>query len=134
MGPLQQIQDQIHLLTNDEDHRQELWLHYLKGNSIETFAKKLDQIKLEFSEDSDLRRKIHDLLSNPPASSFTEILDNFSDFERKTICLLLLGVDVKTISKIKGISEVRIRQVIHAIRYNSVWSKYDNILPNNGSK
>ena len=33
----------------------------------------------------------------------------------------MLGLEVDKISVIKGISEVRIRQSIATIRYNSVW-------------
>lgn len=51
-----------------------------------------------------------------------EIIADFSEFEKSIIVLLVIGLDVQTISAYKHISEIRIRQAISAIRYNSKWT------------
>ena len=38
------IAREINLLTNNEDHRQELWLYFLEGNSPFTFQEYLIKI------------------------------------------------------------------------------------------
>jgi hypothetical protein len=40
----QEVRQLINCLTNDEDARQELWVHYLSGNSVDSFVSRLDEI------------------------------------------------------------------------------------------
>lgn len=124
MRPMEEVSSLINCLTSNEDMRQELWVHYLSGHSVDSFSSHLKKITLEYSEDIELREAIWQLLNNPPSQKLTNILDQFSDFERSVICLLMLGQDASKISVLKGINEVRIRQTISSIRYNSAWSKY----------
>jgi hypothetical protein len=125
--PTTLVSNLINCITTDEDFRQELWVHYLSGNNIETFSSHLEKIKIEYSDDEKLKQAIHQMLQNPPSDNFMLFLDNFSDFERSIICLLILGIDVTDISKLKSISEVRIRQAITSLRYNTIWSKPNGI-------
>jgi hypothetical protein len=122
--PTAEVDNLINCLTNDEDLRQDLWVHYLSGNSTESLSLHLDKIRTEYSDDIKLRNAIWQLIHNPPSDKLTNIIDNFTDFERSLICLLMLGLCVNKISVIKGISEVRIRQSIASIGYNSCWSIY----------
>ena len=124
MKPLEEVSNLINCLTSDEDVRQELWVHYLSGNPEDTFASHLQKLNLEYSEDENLRKNIWILLKNPPSEKLTSILNDFSDFEKSVICLIMLGQNVSQISAHKGINEVRIRQAISSIRYNSAWEKY----------
>jgi len=114
----------INSLSEDEDIKQSLWVHVLSGNPINTLSTYLNKIKLETAIETQLQIKIQVLLKNLESNKFTEILLNFSDFEKSLICLLILGLKTEEISKIKGISEVRIRQSIATIKYNSCWEKY----------
>jgi hypothetical protein len=118
-----QVSCLINSLTNDEDLRQELWVHYLSGHSTNSFDIYLEKIKFEYCDDIELKEAIWALIKNPPSDALLGILDNFTDFERSIICLLMLGLDVDKISAAKGISEVRIRQSIATIRYNNVWKE-----------
>jgi len=122
--PMEEVSSLINCLTSNEDMRQELWVHYLGGNSVDSFASYLQKISFEYSEDTQLREAIWQLINNPPSNKLASVLKEFSDFERSIICLLMLGQDVGNISAIKGINQVRIRQTISSIRYNSVWDKY----------
>lgn len=124
MRPTAEVDSLINCLTSDEDLRQDLWIHYLSGNSVESFSSHLDKVRIEYSDDLKLRNAIWQLIHNPPSEKLTSILDNFTDLERSMICLLMLGLSAKEISVIKGISEVRIRQSIASIRYNQCWSIY----------
>lgn len=122
MGPTDQVSNLINCLTNDEDLRQDLWVCYLSGTPLESFESRLERIKVEYSDDIELRKSIWQLIKNPPSQVLSETLEkNFTDYERSIICCLMLGLEVSKISNIKGISEVRIRQSIATIRYNSCW-------------
>lgn len=111
-------------LTNDEDLRQDLWVHYLSGHSIETFSSFLEKIKIEYSQEDAIRESIHYFLTNPPTDRFFSILNEFSEFERSLICCLMFGLTISQISAYQGISEVRIRQTLSVIRYNNLWREY----------
>lgn len=117
----------INCLTNDDDLQQELWLYYLDGNPVESFATHLEKISVIFEDDTTVRKNLWDLLSNPPNEEFQEFLENFTDFERSIIIVLMLGLTVEKIAIYKGISQVRIRQAIAAIRYNNAWEVHYGI-------
>jgi len=111
----------INCLTNDDDLRQELWVYYLDGNPVESFASHLEKMAVTFEDDAVVRRSLWELLKNPPNAEFQDFLEDFTDFERSLIIVLMLGLTVEKISQYKGISQVRIRQAIAAIRYNKAW-------------
>lgn len=122
MGPTDPVSNLINCLTNDEDLRQDLWVCYLSGTPVESFESRLERLKVEYSDDIELREAIWQLIKNPPSEALSTTLEkNFTDYERSIICCLMLGLEVSKISYIKGISEVRIRQSIATIRYNSCW-------------
>ena len=122
MRPTDPVSNLINCLTNDEDLRQDLWVCYLSGTPVESFESRLERLKLEYSDEIELRRNIWDLLKNPPSEELTNFLaSNFTDYERKIIFYLMLDLDAGQISQLKGISEVRIRQSIATIRYNKCW-------------
>ena len=122
MDPTEKVNSLINCLTNNEDERQELWVSYLSGTPVESFELRLERIKVEYSDDTHLREAIWGLIKNPISEELSNILQaNFSDYERSIICFLMLGLNVSEISDTKGISEVRIRQSMATIRYNSCW-------------
>ena len=122
MRPTDEVSNLINCLTNDEDLRQDLWVCYLSGAPVESFESRLKRIKVEYSDDIELRKSIWLLIQNPPSEALSAVLqENFTDYERSVICCLMLGLEVDKISNIKGISEVRIRQSIATIRYNDCW-------------
>lgn len=125
MKSTDEVSNLISCLTNDEDLQQDLWVHYLSGTPTELFEASLERLKVEYSEDIELRNAVWNLIQNPPSEKLSTFLENnFSDYERGIIFCLMLGLQVSRISHIKGISEVRVRQSIATIRYNSAWSKY----------
>ena len=123
MNPTDQVSQLINCLTNDEDKRQDLWVHYLSGHSPSTFVAHLDKISKEFCADQYLHKLLWDIFNNPPSHKFKELLSNFSEVEQSVVCLLALGLTVDQLSKYKGISEIRIRQVISIIREKDCWEE-----------
>jgi hypothetical protein len=120
--PTDEVNSLINCLTNDEDIRQDLWVCYLSGTPVESFESRLERIKVEYSDDLELRKSLWQLINNPPSETLSVVLqENFTDYERSIICCLMLGLTASKISYIKGISEVRIRQSIATIRYNDCW-------------
>lgn len=122
MKPTETVSSVINCLTNDEDLRQDLWVCYLSGTPVESFTSRLESLKKEYSDHIELQKSIWQLVNQPlPQDISTKIEKNFTEYERSIIICLMLGLEVDKISVIKGISEVRIRQSIATIRYNSVW-------------
>lgn len=115
----------INLLTKNEDHRQDLWVHYLSGNSIESLSSHLQKIVDDYSEHDQLKHNIQIAMNNPLPQPFLDFLSTFSDFERTTMYMLMLGFTIEQISKYKGISEVRIRQTLSNIGYNEGWRNFN---------
>jgi hypothetical protein len=129
VSPTDQVSNLINCLTNDEDQRQDLWVHYLSGHSPSTFASYLKKVNEEFSVETDIQEHVWHVLNNPPSDKFNALLSYFSEIEQSVVCLLALGLTVSQISQYKGISEVRIRQVIEIVRYNEVWTTLYGINP-----
>lgn len=123
MEPTEQVSKLISNLTNDEDQRQELWVYYLDGNSESTLASYLAQINKEFSLESEIQARLWHITQNPPSEKFYELLSRFSEIERSIVALLALGLTVTQVSEYKGISEIRIRQVISVIKENDCWEE-----------
>ena len=117
----------INCLTNNDDLRQELWVYYLDGNPVESFANHLEKMSVALEDDTIVRESLWKLLKNPPNAEFQSFLEHFTDFERSLIIVLMLGLTVERISEHKSISQVRIRQAITAIRYNQAWEVYYGI-------
>jgi hypothetical protein len=121
--PRNPVSDLINCLTEDEDYRQELWVHYLSGNPPSTFADHLQTINNEYNLHAQIQQRVHWILKNPPSDRFYHVLENFSDIEQSVICLLTLGLTVPQVSGYKGIDEVRIRQVVAVIREHGCWEE-----------
>jgi hypothetical protein len=118
-----QVSQLISDLTNDEDQQQELWAYYLSGNAESSLASYFAQINKELYIESEIQTLLRQITKNPPSEKFHELLSRFSQIEQSIVALLALGCTIDQISIYKGISEVRIRQVIQVVRYNGVWSE-----------
>jgi hypothetical protein len=121
--PISPVSNLINCLTNDEDKRQELWLHYLSGNDPSTLASHLEKMEQSYTLDSELQSLLWDIFSNPPSDKFKVLLSHFSEVEQSVVCLLALGLTVHQVSRYKGISEIRIKQVVSIIRENDCWEE-----------
>lgn len=113
----------INCLTDDEDQRQELWLYYLNGNSIESLSDYLCRIKSDGDLSEQLQKKIWSATKNGSSDFLQNVLHNFSNVEQSVIILLALGLSVAQISKYKKLAEVRVNCVIFAIKNNEYWKK-----------
>ena len=123
MSPTDQVSQLINCLTNNEDHRQDLWVHYLSGHSPSTLVDYLDKLNKESHTDSYLQELLWDVFKNPPSDKFQQLLANFSEIEQSVVCLLALGLTVSELSRYKGITEIRIRHVISVIREKDCWEE-----------
>ena len=116
-----QIFQIINNLTNDEDYRQELWVHYFSGKPSAALNNHLTQIKRVNEQYEKLQEAVWTMYRNPPSLELLSFIKCFSEFEQSIMFLLLLGLSVNDVSEYKGISLIRIRQIITAIRNNPVW-------------
>lgn len=114
------INEVINRLSSDEDERQDLWVAHLSGLDVLSPG-----ILLKTSEDSALKKNIWYILQDP-TSKIHEVMDKFSELERSIMFCLMVGLSVSEISVYKGISEVRVRQIIATIRYNKSWQEVHN--------
>jgi len=113
----------INSLTSDEDQRQELWVHYLSGNSANTFVHFLQQIKIKDDAERELQKTIWKIIADESHSSLLNTITHFSEFERELIVLLMIGISANTISGYKGITEIRIKQAIANIKNSGKWKE-----------
>lgn len=109
----------INQLTDNEDHRQDLWVAYLSGASAEKLPLVLDHNQVSDEIYTSSKHLVQSILDNPPPESF---LSNFSNTERVIMCLLMLGCDLGTISRYNGISKVRLHRIVVAIRECKAWN------------
>lgn len=114
----------INRLTKDDDLRQDLWVHYLSGNPVDSFASHLEKISADYSQDLKIRQTIWNILQNPLSEKFELFLNSFSEFDRSILCCLMLGLSIEQMAKYRGMSEVRIRQTISNIGYNTSWRQH----------
>jgi hypothetical protein len=120
----EQVSRLISNLTSDEDLQQDLWVCYLSGAPIHCLNSKLSEIKEKQSLNRELDEAIWKLITNPPNGEVGKLVqETFTDYERNLIFCLIIGLNTSQISRLKGISEVRIEQSLATIRYNSVWKK-----------
>ncbi len=118
-----QLLQTINSLTNDDDLRQELWVYHLSGNPQETLPSHLELISFRAREPERFRESIHNLMLNPPSTLLSEIIATFTPLEQSVICLLVIGYNISDIANHKGITEVRIRQLISVVRANPKWEE-----------
>lgn len=123
MKPAETVNSLINCLTNDEDYRQELWAHYLNGNPLSSLSSYLDKISQEESVSLELKSILWRAFVNPPSDKFYKLLSYLSEIERSVACLLALGLTVSEISRYKGISSIRIKQVIAILKENNCWEE-----------
>lgn len=123
MEPTDQVSLLISNLTKDEDQRQELWAHYLEGNSESDLVSYFIQLNEEYNLESEIQSRLWRVTQNPPSEKFHELLNHFSEIEQSIVVLLALGLTVTQVSKYKCISEIRIRHVISIIKDNNCWEE-----------
>jgi hypothetical protein len=117
------VSNLINSLTDDQDQRQDLWVHYLTNCSSASLESHLEKIKIEEMLDREFRTQLWDAFKNPPSSKFSELLSHLSEVEQSVACLLALGLSVSDVSRYKRIAEIRIRQVISVMRENDCWKE-----------
>lgn len=128
MNPHKTASELINSLSADDDTRQNLWVEYLDGVPLDSLENRLSEIKADNLVDVELQRAIWNLINNPPTEKLAILLErHFSEYERSIICCLMLGLSSSDIAEIKGISRVRIKQTIAAIRYNGCWEEFYGI-------
>jgi hypothetical protein len=123
MEPADKVSSLITHLTSDEDLQQDLWVHYLSGHPADALAAYLEKLKMETAIEREIQARLWYVFRNPPSEKFTKLLASLSELEQSVACLLTLGLTVDKISKYKGISEIRIRQVISVMRDNDCWEQ-----------
>jgi hypothetical protein len=117
----------INCLTKDDDLRQDLWVHYLSGNPVDSLSAHLEDIVNEYSDEQYVKSTVWQLMTDPPSDDFIKLLDSFTEFEKSIICGLMLGFTIEHISQKRSMCEVRLRQTISSIRYNPLWENYHGI-------
>jgi hypothetical protein len=123
VNPTDQVSLLINCLTKDEDQRQDLWVHYLSGNSPSTFVSYLEKLNMQYASSIELQKLLWSIASNPPSDKFKQLLANFSEVEQSIVCLLALGLSISEISGYKAIAEIRIRHVISIVKDNACWEE-----------
>ena len=111
----------INSLTDDNDYRQDLWVHYLSGFPTQSFSSKLEEIHKENIENQRIADSIWYLLNDAGYCEFRELLKEFSELEQSIMCLLAMGFTIPEISRYKTLSIIRVQQVVTTIKNHSKW-------------
>lgn len=118
---LTKVKNLINSLTDDEDLRQELWVHYLSGSSASTFIKQLELLRIYDKTIEDFQRGLEVFVSVPLSDSAEHALQVLSPLEQQVVYLLVLGLSLKDVAEYKGIGLVKVRQMITSIRTSQAW-------------
>ena len=111
----------INSLTQDEDHRQDLWVFYLENNAPYAFDEFLKRIRLGEKRYAKDKKIAQDIFASTP--KFDEFLTNFTEFEKEIVFLIALECSTLDIARYKDISEVRILQAISVIKSKPAWEQ-----------
>jgi hypothetical protein len=106
-------QEVINLLTDNEDHRQDLWVCYLSGVPFQLFPGFLNKKHHLDTKETLISHMWDFMYQNNP--KLLELLQDLPDESRSVILLLLLKNDIPTISRYKGISQVRVQRIINKV-------------------
>ena len=121
---MQKLRAQINSLTADEDVRQELWV-YILSKQQHTLQDCLQLIIITEELQNNHQLVFSELLNMTP--DFEQKLKNFNALEREIILYIILGFSPDKISRYKGISMVRLEQIIESIRFDSVWVEHKKV-------
>lgn len=111
----QLIQD----ITNDEDHRQELYLYYLSTNSEESIDIRLSQIEKRHNIEDKIQIDDKTLMN---IANMDYIVDNFSDIENMVLCMIMLGMSVDDMALYMSVNINKINSIILSIKNNDIWT------------
>lgn len=115
------ISSLINCLTDNEDLRQELWVHYLSGNPVDTFSSYLQKLQAEQKDHIFISRAMWELMKSEQTEDFSVVWSSFSEYEQAILFLVVVGYSISDIAERKSACEVRIRQTLSSVRYNQVW-------------
>ena len=120
---LQATKQLIENLTDDEDFRQELWVHFLSGHGHPSFLAKLENIHLQNIIFLEYQRVIAYSVRFPLSGELEESLRKFAPVESSILILVALGFSIDQIAKYKDICPIRLNQLVFSIRGSNLWEK-----------
>jgi len=118
---LMKVKDLINSLTDDEDLRQELWVHFLSGSAASTFLKQLEILRIYSRTVDDFQHGLEVFANTPISESAEHAIQVLSPIERQVVYLLVLGLTLTDVAQYKGISLVKVNQMIASIRSSQAW-------------
>ena len=113
----------IENLTEDEDIRQELWVHFLSGHGHPSFIAKLEILYLQRAVVLEYQRLIAYSLHFPLPADLEAELKQFAPVEYSVLIMVALGFSIDQIAKYKDICPIRLRQLVLSIRGSNIWDK-----------
>ncbi len=115
------VQSQIESLTNNEDHRQDLWVAHLDGQHH--LPSVFQDIQEQHKKTEDFQHRLYHYATSERTACMIQLLDNFNNTERSILYMIILGYSVNDIGDHHGTSRVRIQQALDVIQKHSVWNK-----------
>ena len=118
---LTSIKQLINSLTEDDDLRQELWVHFLSGHPSPSFIYQLEILMIYRRVVEDFQYKMATFLKHPLTPKMEKALLILAPTERRIIYLLMCGLSPEEIARYKSISVVKVYQAITSIRSSPAW-------------
>lgn len=116
---LHQTQALIDSLTTDEDVKQELWILFLSGHPPSSLKSNLDTILWENYITERVSTTAFEIMHS--YGTLSGLLDFLSPLERTIVILVASGITLDIISRYKGISHIRLRQILFSIQRAPSW-------------
>lgn len=111
----------INSLTEDEDLRQELWVHYLSDRAYSSLENRLEFLQIYQKVNCDNQYLLETFTTHPLSEVCDAAIAVLEPVERHVVYLLVLGLSPDEIAKYKGIGEIRVNQVITSIQASPTW-------------
>lgn len=115
------IRQLINSLTEDEDLRQELWIHFLSGHASSSFIYKLEILKIYQRVADDFQYNLATFFTHPLSSTVEDVIAVLAPAERRIVYLLVCGCSPQDIAKYNNICSLKVYQAIASIQMSQVW-------------
>ena len=119
---LRRIKSLIDSLTDDDDLRQELWVHFLSGSNSSTFSNHLEILRLHYDIIQNFQHRVEIFARNVVSNGIEIVLQSFAPVEIQIIYFLILGLTPVNIAEYNCISLAKVNQAILIISKNPIWN------------
>lgn len=118
---LNTIRQLINDLTEDEDLRQELWIHFLSGHASSSFIYKLEILKIYRHVADNFQYRLASFIASSIPVEVEDAILVLAPAERRIVYLLICGLSPHDIARYNNICTIKVYQTIASIQASEAW-------------